>query len=358
MSRWLLIAGALSVLVLSWARSSWAADRASERARVSLDVKRGVGTEQCIDAPALQRGVETRLQRAVFELNERSAFRIHLRLQQLAHHRWSAELELETDAGAPLGQRTIVTDAAHCSSLDDSITLVLALLVDAPLAASTEPLPEPALAPDPPQPGVDDRAQTVPRAPEQVPTTPLQLPRDTYAPREPWHWEASLGVTLALGALPGVPGGFELGLGAKPAHAPELRLFAGAYQPRDAHAGDGGAGAHFSAQHLGLELCPLHGLLGGARLALCAGQSLGRLHVRAFGYDQNSSLTRLTFALFAHGALGIPLAGRLSLRIAGRLEAPLTRALFTYGTRNGTEGNVFRSAPAVAVLEAGFLVAL
>ena len=147
-------------------------------------------------------------------------------------------------------------------------------------------------------------------------------------------------------------------LGAKPAHTPELRLFGGAYQPRDAHAGDGGAGAHFSAQHLGLELCPLEGRLAGARLSLCAGQSVGRLHVSAFGYDQNSSLTRLTFALFAHGALHVALAGPLSLRIAGRLEAPLTRAVFTYGTRNGTDGNVFRSAPAIAVLEAGFLVAL
>ena len=320
------------------------------RAGVELNLERGPGTERCIDAPALERNVETRLQRSVF-LNETEPFiRIFLRLSHVNERTWSAELRLVSDDGKSLGERTLVTKAAHCSALDDSLALVVALLVDAPLGEREAEL------------AASERSASTPRASDAetnasgMPTT-LELPASTVAPREPWQWRATGGASLALGLLPGAGVGVELGVRARPARGPELSVFAQGYARREASSGDG-AGAHFDALFVGFEICPLETEVARIRFAACVGQNLGRLHVAAFGYDQNSSATRLLYNVLARGRVSIPLLGPLSAQLSARSEVPLSRPLFYYGARENIERDVFQPSAILAVIETGLSVAL
>jgi hypothetical protein len=272
-----------------------------------------------------------------------------------AKREWSAELELQTESGASLGQRTLSTTATHCSSLDDSLALVVALLVDAPSRAperSDEPLISDAAAatPEPKEPLAVRRARAE--------ATPIQLPPSTLAPREPWRFEATASASLALGLLPGSAFGVELGLSGKAPRAPDLRVFAGAYASRDALAGPGAAGARFGFLFVGLEICPLEGSVGRLRWSTCAGQSVGRLHAAAFGYDQSLSTDRLVYALLGRGALVLAVSGPLSVRMTARAELPLARPVFFYGSRDNMERNVFEMSPVVAVFDAGLSIAL
>jgi len=323
---------------------------ALERGGVELNLDRGPGTERCIDAPALERNVETRLHRRVFVREKAPFIRIFLRLSHVNARAFSAQLRLVSDDGESLGERTLITNAAHCSALDDSLALVVALLVDAPLGEREAELAE------------SERSASTPRAAKdeekasRTPTT-VELPASTFAPREPWQWRATAGASLALGLLPGAAIGLELGVRARPSRGPELSVFAQGYARREASSGDG-AGAHFDALFVGLEICPLQTEVAGMRFAACVGQNLGRLHVAAFGYDQNSSATRLLYNVLARGRVSIPLVERVSAHLSARGEVPLARPLFYYGARENIDHDVFQPNAILAILELGLSVAL
>jgi hypothetical protein len=344
----------LSACIALCTRVAFASDVPSQRAvGVRLDVSRQPGTEQCLTTHALEQAVEARLQRPIFVSDSSAQLVIRLRLALRDKRQWNADLRLEDGAGVNLGERTLAARAEHCSALDDSLALIVALLVDAPLSAREQKL----LAATPP--GLESGAETAtPVLPSSTKPTLIELPTSTLAPRQPWRWEASVGVSLGLGLLPGTALGFELGVSGKAPRAPELRLFGGAYAPREAHAGPDDAGARFAALFVGLEVCPLDGQLSNLRWSACAGQSVAWLHAAAFGYDQNSSTDRLIYSLLARAALGLPLSGPVSARLSARAELPLARPVFVYGTGRNDEGSVFEMNPLLVVFEAGLSVAL
>ena len=87
--------------------------------------------------------------------------------------------------------------ASHCSALDDSLALSVALLVDQPPdpeppASPTEPAGPPALAPP-----------AAPPAPSKLPT-PITSPADVSAPREPWQLRFGVAVAAGWGVLPAI----------------------------------------------------------------------------------------------------------------------------------------------------------
>lgn len=340
------------------ARPALAAEPPTQpRVGVRLDVKREPGTEQCVSTSALEQAVEARLRRAVFVDEASAPLLIRLRLAQRAKRVWAAELQLENDAGQNLGERTLTTTAQHCSSLDDSLALVVALLVDAPLSEREQASQRQRVS----APEHKAQAETNSGAlgsPATPKATLIELPPSTLGPRQPWRWEASLGASLALGLLPGVALGLELGVSGKPAGAPELRLFAGGYAPREAYAGPNDAGARFAALFVGLELCPLEGQLHTVRWSACAGQNVTWFHAAAFGYDQNSTADRLIYAFLARGALLVPVAGPVSARLSAGAELPLSRPVFVYGTGANAEQSVFEVNPLIGAIEAGLSIAL
>jgi hypothetical protein len=342
------------VLVLVALRPAQAADAVGASARLHL--ANGPGTEQCIDARALIRAVELRLQRHAFRQDLPATLYVQIAVQRTTDASWSAEISMRDGAGAFLGSRSIVTSAPHCSALDDSLALVVALLVDSPpVAAPVEPNPEP-------EPGVPP-AVTPSSPPPTKPVFPaktstISLPRDTPARRQPWLFNVSVGGAAAIGMLPGVAPGVEIGVGARPPTVPEIRLFAGLYPARQQERAGAQSGARFSLASLGLELCPLDQALGAVHWFGCAGQTLGWVRVTAFGFDENTTTSHLTYALLASTGLTIPLVRSFAGRLGVRAEVPLERGIFTYGARDGSERGLFEMKPVTAALDAALIVEL
>jgi len=340
---------------------------ASSHVDAALDMERAAGTEQCIEAGALQRAVEARLHRKVFVAPDGAQLRIRLALARAEDGTWSAELSLATAAGVSLGQRSLESSAPHCSALDESLALVIALLVDSPPPPVEAPPPEPAPAQPEPSTDAGSAATPTPPAPSSAgpvarpKTTPsatrLYIPADSYAPREPWHADVELGAVAAGGALPGIAFASELSLGILPVALPELRLFGGLYGSRETHVGESAAGARFALAYAGLETCPWSAYGGRARPFFCLGEAVGRFRATAFGFDQNSSATLVRFALHARLGLSLPISGALSARLDGRAELPVTRASFVYGARDGKDAGIYQASLFSGLLELGLAFA-
>ncbi|HEY4105833.1 MAG TPA: hypothetical protein VGM44_18160, partial [Polyangiaceae bacterium] len=288
---------------------------------------------------------------AVFA-DQGTPLRISLRLNHGPNGTWTAELDLQSARGESLGQRQLSTSAPHCSALDDSIALVVALLVDssaareltAPKAAAGDNAASAADSANQPQ-----NAHSTAAAPSVI-----ELPATTHAPREPWHADASLGATLGGGVLPGVAFGAEAGLGLKPAFVPELRLFAGLDAARDSTINGGAAGARLSFGYVGLEVCPWPSMAPTPlRAFVCVGQVVGRLGARAFGFDRNQSAALVRFALSARAGLSARLYGSLGLRFDARAEVPLEQNAFTYGSADDRDASIYRTGRVAGVLELG-----
>jgi len=327
----------------------------TERGSARLEVQRGPGTEQCIDAVGLKRAVELRLQRRAFRADTSATLDVRVQLSHSAAG-FRADLTLRARSGALLGRRSLLTAAPHCSALDDSLALVVALLVDAPQpvdVASGEPNSATSAAPAEAASG--HAAAPTPAPPVADEAAILRVPQDTPARREPWQFEVSAAALATAGPLPGLAPGAELGFGAKPPALPSIRLFAGMLPARRLQRADRAAGARFSLLQLGLEVCPLSLGSGVVHWFGCAGQSLGRLRVAAFGFDDNQSKTHLVYSLLLQTGLTISLAGPLSARFAARAELPLLRGVFEYGSSDGTERALFETTPLTGTLDAGLL---
>jgi len=341
-------------------------------ASARLEVTKGAGAEHCVDGPSLSRAVEKRLQRRAFR--EDVPATLHLKIA-ITHDAagWSALLTMRDGTDAFLGRRRLVTEAADCSALDDSLALVVALLVDSPPSpaveevepslvhetASQKPPPQatptdPALGSTPPPALSESAATEAPRENESA----IRLPRDTPAAREPWRIQLAAEGVGAIGILPGFAPGIELGIGAKAPRLPELRLFAGWYGPREQRRAEQDAGARFDALYLGFEVCPFEPTLGISQWTICAGQSVGRLRAAAFGFDENTTSDHLTYALLARGALQLALSSRVAVRFGVRAELPAVRGVFRYGTPNGGQQELYRPSPVAAVLDLGLIVRL
>src|SRR5688572_7710227 len=151
----------LSLSIALFAITAPAAE--GERSRARLDLVRTPGTESCIEKRGLERAVERRLRRKVFQ--EPAGLLVEVRIARTEGN-WIASIVLYDAHRRELGRRELDTAAEDCSALDASLALVLALLVDSP----PEPQPEPTEAP----------AATPTGAPKppvpRPPPTPIVLP--------------------------------------------------------------------------------------------------------------------------------------------------------------------------------------
>jgi hypothetical protein len=330
-------------------------------ASARLELTKGPGTERCLDQQSLARAVELRVQRRAFRLDVPATLYVKIAIVR-DRGTWSALLTMHDGSGASLGQRSLVTEAHDCSALDDSLALVVALLVDAP------PVPESASQAPQPSTQTTPSAETARNAqpapsPEVISVAPpeglpIRLPRDTPAPRQPWRLQLAAEGSGAIGVLPGFAPGIELGFGAKAPTLPELRVFAGWYVEREQRRPAQDAGARFDLGYVGLEICPVEGQFGVTVWFLCAGQSLGRLRVSAFGFDENSTSNHLSYALLVRGGVQLAFASHWAARLGIRAEAPLNRGVFGYGTPDGGQQGLFRPSPIAAVLDLGVVVQL
>jgi len=299
----------------------------------SLHVRRSAEAERCIEASALSAAVEERLERRVFVRDRTPDLHVNLELAKVRKG-WQARLLLEDSAGNELGRREIVTTARDCSALDASLALVVALLVDAP--------------PIPPVP-VERREQASKSAPPPRPATPLALPRDTHAPREPFRFDVRGSALAAVGLLPGIAPGAALSLSLLPPHFLEFALSAEMFLPRRV---DAGAGRGLELRHFrfGVSVCPLSHETPGFRVAGCAGQTVGRMDARGFGFDQSATVKDLSYGLTLGPDFRLRLGGPWGLGFALAAEFPLTRNRYVSEPGHVT---LFRAAPVAASARVG-----
>jgi len=320
-----------------------AAGATSPHPSARLELTHAPGAERCIDAKRLVRAVEARLSRRVFETDKAPLLlRVELRHEGDA---FVAELELADELGE-LGRRELSSRARHCSALDDSLALVVALLVDTPPARA----PEPAKAPASPK-HAEKPVEAKP--PEPVRATPLELPRDTLAPREPWLFQLRLSGIVAWGLLPSTSFAPEFAVAARP---PRGLLWRGSFEyffSQEARVSSD-AGAHFSRQRVGLELCWPD--LFGARVSgsICLGQRLGRLAASGFGFDHNLEERVFTFAISGAFDVRFPVGRYFAVTVGGRAELPLSRHRFSARLSDGSNRDVFSEPPVGGMLRAGF----
>lgn len=267
---------ALGCLLLpAWPRIAGAAPRS---AQVALTWVRSGDSQSCLSEAALRQAVEQRLGRRVFTSSEHADLRVRATLKRLSKPLlWQAEITMETPQGNALGQRVLTAPGARCSALNESLALVLALLVD----RSVEPTAPPEAAPSPAD----------PPSPLHIPEAPSPAHASPAPAALPWSLETGLGGGIGLGTAIPWAAGPMLWAAIVPPHFTRVLVSFTHWLPGDLR--DGTAGARFEQEALALELCPK--LLGSPRLEwdLCLGQRLTRIQSQGFGYDENSSHVRI-----------------------------------------------------------------
>jgi len=316
--------------------------------RVLLEVTRAEGTASCIERAALEQAVERRLERPVF-----ASANVDLRLGVAFERRgrtWMADVRLLDRNGTDIGRRELKTPAPHCSVLDDSLALVVALLVDSP-EAREHAAPPAASATVPP-------SSQPPPQPSPPPTTTVTVPPDVLAPREPYRVTLGAAAALVVGPLPGVAFGPELLVAVRPPHFVELRLRPSFFPAREVTAPSPDRGGRLSLVQVALDVCPLEREVGAVRFSGCLGQSIGWVSAQGFGYAENQAPSSLVYSLgLGAGALWFfarPVA--LSIGLTGAV--PFARDSYVAKAASGGTVEVFRSGAVSGGLTVGLVVEL
>ncbi len=330
-----LLAGPASIVV-ALAVTTTARAQTPDPVTVALDWRRAPGAESCVDRTTIEREVEARLGRHAFVARDRADVVVDARLSPLdAGAGFQADLSLQTTRGQSLGVRDLRTPSADCAQLDESLSLVIALMVDIP-RADLPPLP-PVEAPPP-------------AAPRR--TTPIRVPERR---REPWRVEPRLGGSLAVGLLPGIALGAHAGLALEPPLFWRTEIDGTIW--RGADATDGSSGSRFELTTIGLRVCPV-ATRAALRIQACVGQRIGWIQAQGFGFDEDRSEKRLFYTVSLLARAGVPIAGPLALQAGMGLDLPVTRDHFTYTRADGSRREIFRMAAVVVEGELGLAIEL
>lgn len=293
----------------------------------------------CTSEAAVKRAVEARLARSVF-VEQSADVSVEVKVEPRDEAGgWVANVTLRAQGGNWLGARELQTPSPRCSDLDEPLSLVLALMVDVPKDELPPPPETPVAAPPP--------APRILRVPAPQPPTPA--PRAER--RRAFHGELGVGGVLGVGLLPDLALGFRGSILLRPPGFWPVEL--GALLYRRAQAQSAGGGSDFDAAGADIAVCPLQVDSGSLRGLACATQSLGRLNVSGYGFDENQEHSRF-YALFGVRArLALGLTSWLAGRVSANVEVPVTRDEFYFTNAEGERERVFRSAPLVGSGELG-----
>lgn len=309
---------------------------------VSLEVERDPETQDCIETVQLGRAVEQRLGRDVFGVRAQAELHVRVRFERKRPGLFHAALWLSDRAGSEVGRREITANARHCSALDASLALVIALLVDTP------PVP----APSPPVVSTEPAPLTppVPTAAPRESATPIRLPADTYAPREPWWFAVTLSGVTAFGLLPAPAFGAALALGVRPPHFSQFWVSAEVLPERRLGSTPS---ATLAMTRFGLMLCPWEFGMSALRGAACAGQRVGFVSAAGDGFDVNQSTRQLSYDLAVELGGTWHFTRPWFLRFAAAGELPLARPAYISRSADGTRRQWFQATPVAASARLG-----
>jgi hypothetical protein len=333
------------LVALGWLSAASPAAADPPPVTAALDWHRSSAAEDCLDAGALASGVEKRLRRSVFAPRERADVVVGVRLTRRPESAWVAQIELRSTKGQLIGTRELVTSAEDCSALDESLTLAIALMVD----VSADELPKPVEALQPVEAPPAKPVQRAAVSPSR--RAPIELPRDTHAPRKPWRFNAVALGTVAVGLLPGVSPGVRAGLGVEPPAFWATDLSVSIWPAQSDSTAE--EGARLTLVTVGLHVCPFRAGPKSRVFGLCFGQEVGQQSASGFGFDRNDERKRLVYDLSLRARLSQRVVGGLRLVAGVQGLLPLSRDRFIAGEADGTRREVFRRPVAAAAGELG-----
>ena len=248
---------------------------ADERASAALDWNRSAEAAECLDASALATVVEAGLHRTVFVSAAQADLRIKVSLGRSDQEQWSAAIDLEAPNGKKLGHRELTIRAPQCSAMDESLALVVSLMVD----VTRESLrPQPAVV------------QPLPRIENKFPQAE-QAP----SPANGWHNALFLLGSTRLGQLPGLGRGISVAGELGPPRGWFALVSATIWAP--AQMSNDNSGAKFWLGTAEASLCGTTRSHWHNELSLCVGQQIGLLDSRAFGFDVDHKESAIIYDL-------------------------------------------------------------
>lgn len=299
---------------------------ASDHLRARLAWRKGEGGEGCLSGDALRTAVNQRWGREVIVPEGATDLVLEGRVGPLRPGVWGARLEMKRADGTSLGSRELESPALECSALDDSIALAAGLMLDVSrqrIEAEQQARPE--------------EAAPILQGPA------IRIPKDTLAPRAPWHVEPRFGGEASVGFLPGVALGLRAGIALEPPRFWRFEL--GATLWAHSEATERGRGARFSAWTVDLGICPAEWRVSGVRLVGCATQRAGIVRAEGVGLPEKTRSDETLYALGARGAATWEFTSPLALELGARVEVPLVRYGFVYEDAVRNTRDVHRMAP-------------
>jgi hypothetical protein len=306
----------------------------------SLSWVRLEGAESCIATQALARAVEVRLHRAIFVSAAQGEVSVEGRVQrQKGKAGFRAVLHLRDGSGQLVGTRELETRGASCAALDDSLALVIAVMID-PDAALSEPAAPPATPPAP--------APLIEPAPAPPPAPPPAL--DEPARTRPVALEA--GASAALGLLPGLGAGLWAAATVPLRGEWALRLGVADWLPARKTL-EQGAAVEQRALVGSVGLCPLDRALGPVQALACANVRLGWVQSTGIGFDLGREASTAVVLAGVEGRLRARISGPLWAQAGLSIDAALRRDRVVYTLADGTSREAFALAPVVVTGDAG-----
>jgi hypothetical protein len=288
----------------------------------------------CASAESLIATVEQRLQRRVFVATPNADLRVSVEYTGPASE-WAADIDLSTSQGRHLGHRRIASQARQCSSLDDSLALVVALMVDLTRL------------------DVQARAKALPVETSTQVRVPA-LPEVTQG----WAAVLSLNEIATLGQLPRLGFGTELTTDLRRRRAAfSLRIGIAAFLPSSADDRPSSE-ARFSLYVAELGICTLLAQLPSGEFRLCAGPQIGIERAQGVGYAMSRTTQTTLVQPFAEAESTWWPVPQFGLLFGLGAAMPLIRDRF-YATRaDGSQVLLFKPWIVAPFLRAGLCLQL
>jgi hypothetical protein len=259
----------------------------------ALNWTRLPGAESCIGVRDLADAVEKRLGRSLFVSATKADVLVEGNIEPTANPRgWRAQIRLSGADAVILGTREIANTEPSCRSLDESLALAIALMIDPHVPVVEAP-------PAPSGPGVSK-----PRPP------PVLSP-----PPESLRVKTAVGAMLGWGFLPGFGAGMLGRVALERDGSPGLEVDARFWPSQTTAFTQGGPVASFWSVQGGFSVCPLQGGKAVTFFTGCLGTAVAILHA-AFP-DPHDAQQSTGFRV------DVTTQGRLSRRILGPLLVDL-----------------------------------
>jgi hypothetical protein len=325
---------------------------------VALHWTRAPGAEQCIGPTELAQRIEARLGRAVFEPAGTAEFALEGHIQPLTDGGFTVLLALNDAAGQQLGVRELSSLTRECRSLDDAITLVIAVTLypERGLAGAGIALPEDVASLlgqaldrlEHTTPATPPATKTSASARPLPPIRPLPrrdgLPSRSSDPAASWRFSLRGAGAGVLGTTPNAVLGAHVSIGLVPPHMPAFEASAAfASEDHTAISGDGTNGLLFVAtSRYALAACTRWDGQATFETSGCAGVEALLTQARSERLRLDGEATVLAPAPFVSARGALWLGEGFALELAAHAGVPLNRAQLQFRSNTGNVWDAYQ----------------